>query len=420
MASAEIEVHAQAGLAHAAALVAHLLRGARGDVARREVAERRIHPLEVVVAVLLGDVVRVLPAVLLLLRHPDAAVVAERLRHERQLRLVVAGDRDAGRVDLREAGVGEAGAALVGAPDGGGVGVARVGGEIEDVAVAAGGEHDGVGRVAGDLAGDEVADDDALGVAVDHDEVEHLGVREHLHAAEADHARERGIGAEQELLAGLAAGVERARHLRAAEGAVGEQAAVFAGEGHALRHALVDDVDRHLGEPVDVGLAGAEIAALDRVVEEPVDAVAVVLVVLGGVDAALGGDGVGAARAVVKDEALHPVAELGQRGGGRGAGEAGADDDDLVLPLVRRVDELDLRLVLGPLLRERARGNSWIRVWPWREKVSAGRRWRRRRRTSSLGGVGAGGGLQRAGQDGAGDREAAEEVEHAIERRRSS
>ena len=55
---------------------------------------------------------------------------------------------------------------------------------------------------------------------------------------------ERLIGAEQELLAGLAAGVERARHLRAAEGAVVEQAAVFARERHALGDALVDDVAR--------------------------------------------------------------------------------------------------------------------------------------------------------------------------------
>ena len=112
-----------------------------------------------------------------------------------------------------------------------------------------------------------------------------------------DLALERLVGAEQQLLAGLAAGVERARDLRAAEGAVGEQAAVLAGERHALGDALVDDVDADLGEAVDVGLAGAEVAALDRVVEEAVDAVAVVLVVLGGVDAALRGDGVRAARA---------------------------------------------------------------------------------------------------------------------------
>jgi len=47
------------------------------------------------------------------LGHPDATVVAEGLRHEGQLTLVVAGNRDAGRVDLRVAGIGEGCAALV-------------------------------------------------------------------------------------------------------------------------------------------------------------------------------------------------------------------------------------------------------------------------------------------------------------------
>ncbi len=47
------------------------------------------------------------PRVALLLRHPDAAVVAEALAHQRQLRLMLARDRDARRVDLREARVGE-------------------------------------------------------------------------------------------------------------------------------------------------------------------------------------------------------------------------------------------------------------------------------------------------------------------------
>ena len=101
---------------------------------------------------------------------------------------------------------------------------------------------------------------------------------------------ERLVRAEQQLLAGLAARVEGARDLRAAERAVGEQAAVLARERHALRHALVDDVDADLRQPVDVRLARAEVAALDRVVEQAVDAVAVVLIVLRGVDAALRGD----------------------------------------------------------------------------------------------------------------------------------
>ena len=171
---------------------------------------------------------------------------------------------------------------------------------------------------------------------------------------------QRLIGAEQQLLAGLAPGVERARDLRAAERAVGQQAAVLPRERNALRHALVDDVDADLRQPVDVGLAGAEVAALDRVVEQPVDAVAVVLVVLGRVDAALRRDAVRPPGRVLEAEALHVVAELAQRGGGRGAGQTGADDDDGVLPLVGGVHQLHLEAVLVPLLLDGAGGNSGI------------------------------------------------------------
>ena len=118
------------------------------------------------------------------------------------------------------------------------------------------------------------------------------------------------VGAEQQLLAGLAAGVEGAAHLRATEAAVVEQAAVLAGERDALGDHLVDDVDRHLGEAVDVGLAAAEVAALDGVVEQAVDAVAVALVVLRRVDAALRGDRVSTPRRVVERERLDLIAEF--------------------------------------------------------------------------------------------------------------
>ena len=182
--------------------------------------------------------------------------------------------------------------------------------------------------------------------------------REHLDLAEADLPLQRLVGAEQQLLPGLAARVERARHLRAAEGAVVEQPAVLARERHALRDALIDDVDRHLGQAIDVGFACAEVAALDRVVEEPVDRVAVVLVVLGGVDAALRRDRVRPPRRVLVAEALDVVAELGQRRRGRRARQPRADDDDRVLALVGRVDELDVELVLLPLLLERAGGDA--------------------------------------------------------------
>ena len=153
-----------------------------------------------------------------------------------------AGDRDAGRVDLRVAGVGHVGALAVRPPGRGDVAAHRVGGQEEDVAVAAGGEHDHVGEVGLDLAGDHVAHDDAAGPAVDDDQLEHLVAGVGLHGAGGDLALEGLVGADQQLLAGLAAGVEGAGDLHAAEGAVVEQAAVLAGERDALRDALVDDV----------------------------------------------------------------------------------------------------------------------------------------------------------------------------------
>src|SRR5262249_31144284 len=104
------------------------------------------------------------------------------------------------------------------------------------------------------------------------------------------------------------------------------------------------------GEPVDVGLAGAEVAALHGVVEQPPHRVAVVAVVLRRVDAALRGDAVRAARAVLEAEALDLVAELGERRGRRRAGEARADHEHAVLALVRRVDELQLEAALVPLV----------------------------------------------------------------------
>ena len=361
----EVEVDAAAEVAdhraHAATLVADVLGLAGGDVAGDQVAEGGVDPLQVVVAVLLRDVARVLGAVLGLLRHPDATVVAQRLRHQRQLRLVVAGDRDAGGVDLRVAGVGHVGALAVRTPRGGDVGAHRVGREVEDVAVAAGGEHDDVGEVGLDLAGDQVAGDDAAGLAVDDDDLEHLVAGVLGDGAGRDLALHGLVGADQQLLTGLAAGVEGAGHLHAAEGAVVEQAAVLTGEGDALGNALVDDVRRDLGEAVDVRLARAVVAALHGVVEEAVRRVAVLLVVLRRVDAALRGDRVRTTRGVLVAEGLHVVAGLAHGGGGSAAGQAGADDDHVELAAVGRVDQPVVHLVGGPAVLDRTGRSLGVR-----------------------------------------------------------
>lgn len=147
-----------------------------------------------------------------------------------------------------------------------------------------------MGAEALDLARNEVAGDDAAGLAVLDHQIEHLVARIALHRTGGDLLVQRGIGAQEQLLARLAAGIERTRNLRAAERTVGQQTAVFAGERHALSDALVDDEVGHLGQTIDIGLAGAIVAAFDRVVEETIHRVVVVLVVLRGVDAALRSD----------------------------------------------------------------------------------------------------------------------------------
>ena len=70
-------------------------------------------------------------------------------------------------MDLREARVGEERAALVGAPRCRHVRVHGVGREVVGRAVAARRETHCIGHVAFDLAGDEVAADDAARLAID-------------------------------------------------------------------------------------------------------------------------------------------------------------------------------------------------------------------------------------------------------------
>jgi hypothetical protein len=65
---------------------------------------------------------------------------------------------------------------------------------------------------------------------------------------------------------------------------------------------LVNDVVADLRQSIDVGFPGPKIAAFDRIVEQSPDAVAVVGIVLGCIDAPLGGDAVGAPRTVLDAE----------------------------------------------------------------------------------------------------------------------
>ena len=197
-------------------------------------------------------------------------------------------------------------------------------------------------------------------MAINQYEVEHFGAGKHFHRACGNLVTEAGVGTEKQLLASLSAGVEGARHLSTAERAVVEQAAVFAGEGNALSNALVDDVYTDFSQAMHIGLTGAEVAALDGVVEKAVNAVTVILVIFCGIDATLRGDRVRTARAVLEAEAFHIVTLLGEGCRCRSTGKAGSDNDELELPLVGGTDELRVVFVIGPLLVERTCGDVGV------------------------------------------------------------
>src|SRR5439155_755087 len=103
----------------------------------------------------------------------------------------------------------------------------------------------------------------AARLAVHHHEVEHFAAGVHLHGAVAHLAAEGRVSADEQLLARLAACIECPANLCAPERTGSEQAGILAGEGHALGHALVDDVAADFRQAVNVAFAGAEVATLD-------------------------------------------------------------------------------------------------------------------------------------------------------------
>ena len=197
-------------------------------------------------------------------------------------------------------------------------------------------------------------------MAVDQDEIEHFGLREHRDGAGCDLPAERLIRAEEQLLAGLATGVKSARNLRTAKRAIGEQAAIFSRKRDALLDALVDDRIGNLRESIDIRFPRAKIAALDRVIKEAKDAVAVVRVIFRGVDSALGCDAMGAARAVLVAERFDVVTLLRQRRRGRAAGQTGSDHNDLELATIVRRNQSGVVLMPAPFFRQRAMGHLRI------------------------------------------------------------
>ena len=213
-------------------------------------------------------------------------------------------------MNLREAGVREGGSFFVSAPDRGAVRSLGIRRQVIDVSISASTQRHGVGRMGLNFSRDQIARHDATSLTIDHHQVEHLGTRVHGDPARADLPFQGLVRAQQELLTGLSSRVKSARHLRAAERSIRQSASILAGKRNALGYALVDNLDADLRQPVHIRFARSEVAAFHRVVEKPEYAVAVILIILGRIDSALGRDTVRAPGRILKTETLDVVAEL--------------------------------------------------------------------------------------------------------------
>src|SRR5207248_1164812 len=130
--------------------------------------------------------------------------------------------------------------------------------------------------------------------------------------------------------------------------AIREVTAVLPRKRHSLSDTLVDDVAADFGQPINVRFPRTKIAAFDCVVEQTVNAVAVVLIIFGGVNPTLGGDGVRAARRILIAKAFHPVAELAQGGCRRTSSQTGANHNYFELAPVVWINQPRVVLVIRP------------------------------------------------------------------------
>src|ERR1700751_4577675 len=218
-------------------------------------------------------------------------------------------------MDLGETRIPEKRAASMSPPDCRTVRSFGVSGEVENIGISPRCEHNHVGRVAIDLAGDQIPRHNAARDAIDKDDIEQLIPDVHRYSSGCDLLFEGLIGAEQELLSRLASSVKGSFDLHAAKRAIVEKSAILPCKRHALRDALINDVDADFRQAMHVGFTGAKIAAFDSVLEEAENTVAVIAKVLCGINPSLRCDRVCAPWGVMVGKAMHVIALLAESGG---------------------------------------------------------------------------------------------------------
>ncbi len=124
-----------------------------------------------------------------------------------------------------------------------------------------------------------------------------------------------------------------------------ERSGIVACKGNSLTDTLIDNFVAHFGQPIHICLTSPVVAPFDRIIEEPIDTVAVILIVLGCIYPALSGNGMRPAGAILIAEILHLKTQLSQRGRCRSTSQPGAYHDDVKLTLVGWINQVLGRFV---------------------------------------------------------------------------
>ena len=193
----KIQIHAQAAGADATSVIALLLGGTAGNIAGCQIPEARVFPFQIIVTVLFRNAGGGLATVLLPLRHPAPAVIAQTFGHQGELALIVATNRNAGRMNLGIARIGKPRPALVGTPGGGDVAAHGVGGKVKNIPITTRAEQNRVASMGADLASDHIPDHDAFGMSVHDYQVQHLRAGVHFHLPLGDFLVQGSVGSQQ-------------------------------------------------------------------------------------------------------------------------------------------------------------------------------------------------------------------------------
>ncbi len=155
--------------------------------------------------------------ILHLLRNPDSAIITQGLTHEGELALLVSVNRDTGGVDLGKAGICKESALAVCLHCGRTIGIHCIGGKEIGVSVTAGSKDNGMCAEALNFTGNEVTGDDTLCLTVNYHKIKHFMPGITLHGTCCYFLVQGSVGTKEELLSGLAPGIEGTAHLHTAE-----------------------------------------------------------------------------------------------------------------------------------------------------------------------------------------------------------